>query len=682
MNYIITNNKSHFEKLGNYNYCDLNDMELGEAIAVDTETTALSPLDGDMFSIQIGTGHNNYLIDMQVWNGGILFEDVIPYIEDKKMVFHNATFDLGFFYKHNFFPSQIQDTFIASKILYNGYPSSFRHGFGYVMERELGAIYDKSEQKNIHITQLRTYKAIQYCFNDVDRLLELMVAMWYKLKDVGSLEAYKVNADYTRALAYVEQCGLPLSEELWMEKMNNDVIRMNDAKSKVEEYIWEHIPKLRDIQLDLFADIKNKITIQITSPKQMHYVFEYFGIDIINEEGKKSVDKDIVKKSEHPFVKLWIDYQEANHDVTTYGSSILDKMYPNGRIYTTYNPILDTARISTHSGGINFLNFPATKETRSCFVAKDGYKMVVSDYSGQETVILADLSGDEAMVDSVIDGKDLHCAFARLVYPELENLSDEQIVKNHKDKRTKVKSPRFAFSYGSSGYTVAKNLNIPLEEGNRLETLFKDLHKGVYTWAEKVYNRAIDVGYIESVLGFKLHLPYFDEFKKTETYIDNLDSDFWSMYKEGKLQYKEQMEYKNTLKEGIGSNIKAPKIYNKKSFELYTTNKDRISDYFKKKGKYFRLCLNNPVQSTGSFVTKSAVIALWNEIVNRGDVWKAKICVVPHDEIVMEVSDELVDYYKERLGAIMMEEGNKLMKSGLVKLSAEANVGSSWYEAK
>jgi hypothetical protein len=38
-NYIITRNKEVFSKIGNYNYCNLEDMVLPETIAVDTETT-------------------------------------------------------------------------------------------------------------------------------------------------------------------------------------------------------------------------------------------------------------------------------------------------------------------------------------------------------------------------------------------------------------------------------------------------------------------------------------------------------------------------------------------------------------------------------------------------------------------------------------------------------------------
>ena len=96
-NHIITKNKSIFQKIGEYSYCNLEDMVLPEIIAVDTETTSLSAFEGEIFAIQIGTGTNNYLIDLQTHKENIInLEEVMPFILDKVMIFHNSAFDLSF----------------------------------------------------------------------------------------------------------------------------------------------------------------------------------------------------------------------------------------------------------------------------------------------------------------------------------------------------------------------------------------------------------------------------------------------------------------------------------------------------------------------------------------------------------------------------------------------------------
>jgi ribonuclease D len=174
MNYIITKNKDFFTKIGNYNYCSLEDMVLPDIIAMDTETTGLDPKIDEIFSIQIGTGFNNYLIDLQIYkeNKSIYLSEVIPFIKDKTLVFHNAAFDLSFFFVKNYFLKKVKDTMLASMIYYNG-NSFIRHSFKECMLRELNINYDKTEQANIYNVKLSKASVIEYCFNDVDKLLEL-----------------------------------------------------------------------------------------------------------------------------------------------------------------------------------------------------------------------------------------------------------------------------------------------------------------------------------------------------------------------------------------------------------------------------------------------------------------------------------------------------------------------------
>lgn len=441
-NFIITKNYEYFKKIGDYNYCTLDDMVLPDEIAYDSETTGLIVRNEDVFCIQLGTKVNNYLIVM--YNDDYTFEDLIPYIEHKTLVIHNALFDLKFCYKHNFYPKKVKDTLLASRILYNGDFLVKRHDFKTVMQRELRIEYDKTEQKNIHKVKLSQPSTISYSFNDVDNLIQLKDKLEEKINKGGYTETYNLHNDYIRALAYIEMCGLPISSKKWLNKMKEDELNANNYKKLLEEYIYNNIEKYRNNQLDLFAQDK-KIKVSLTSPLQMIKVFKELGIPCKDKDGKDSINESIISKSKHEFVKLWLGYQEANHRVTTFGKNIYDKI-ENERIYTEFNPMVDTARLSSRKGSINFLNFPADYKTRECFEASEGNVMIVCDYSGQETVIAADLSGDKAMTDSVVNNLDLHCAFARELYPEISDLSDDEIKKYHKDKRTAAKAPRFALN--------------------------------------------------------------------------------------------------------------------------------------------------------------------------------------------------------------------------------------------
>lgn len=442
INYIICKdeNKQDFIKLGFTDFCNLEDMTFLETIYFDFETTGLNTRKDDVFCCQISNGiDSNYLIVL--YNNNYSFYDVIPFIQDKIIIGHNILFDLGFMYKYNFFPKKVKDTFICSRILYNGDIYNIRHDLGSVFKRELNISLNKGEQKYINVIKLSQKSTIDYSFLDVNQLKELHNILEEKIIKGGYKATYELHCQYIRPLAYMEQCGLPINPSAWADKMMMDKKNVIHSQKFIEEYIFDKIPKFRNGQIDMFNNDK-KIKIKLSSPLQMIKVFQHFEIDIEDKDGKLSINEKIISKSKHEFVKIWLAYQEAQHRVSTFGEGVYNKI-ENNRIYTNFNPMVETARISSRKGGINFLNFPRDKETRKCFQANEGNVMVVCDYAGQENVIVADLSGDEAMTKVVTEGYDLHCMFARYMFPEIVDLSDEDIEKYHKDKRQAAKSPRF-----------------------------------------------------------------------------------------------------------------------------------------------------------------------------------------------------------------------------------------------
>lgn len=686
MNYIITKNPSYFEKIGEYNFCSLEDMILPKKIAIDTETTGLSTVTDQIFCVQIGTGENNYII--QLYDDNYEFEDVIPFIKNKTLVGHNITFDLGFFYKHNFYPKDVRDTMIANKILFNGKRKWYegkkgkmllpvRNDFGSVMEDILDIKYDKTDQKNINVVKLSQASSIKYSFNDVDKLLLLESVLENELKKKDQLKTYYLHCEYTRALAYMERCGLPINPSKWQQKMIVDLDNQKKYHDEIVEYIYDNLPKFRNNQIDLF-DTTKRIHPSLTSQKQMIPVFKAFEIKCTDKDGKESIAEDIISKTKHPFVDLWLKFQEANHRVTTFGQKVYDKIVFNGagyRLYSRFNPMVDTARLSSRKGEINFLNFPRDKETRKCFECEDSHKMIVCDWSAQETVIAAELSGDEAMTNSVVNQEDLHCMLAKVLFPELQGLSDEEITKNHSEKRTASKAPRFAMSYGGNAYTLHLNEGIPYERALEIEQGFKDLHSGLYIWGDIVFHESVRRGYISSADGWRLYLPFYDTYLKLDKEIKKISREEWDMYVLGRNEYK-RMEKEKEIQDGKYN----PTIF-EKQLNFYLKRRKDISKFFRLKSQYQRLCLNNPVQTTGAHQLKKAKILLFNWIVKNKYQDKILICNSPHDEIILEtINENLAHLAKEKLEECMLKGGNHYLTK--LKIKASANIGQSWEEAK
>ncbi len=145
-------------------------------------------------------------------------------------------------------------------------------------------------------------------------------------------------------------------------------------------------------------------------------------------------------------------------------------------------------------------------------------------------------------------------------------------------------------SYGGAAFTLSVNLNISLEEAQKIENAYKELHPGIYSWGNGVLKEAMSTGYIESADGFKLRLPRFTEFTKLKQQYDRIGRDFWDQYKAGKEEYLKLKASKELKKKPTEDYV----IKDKKNYMFYVAEKGWISDFFRAKGGYFRLCLNNP----------------------------------------------------------------------------------------
>ena len=115
-------------------------------------------------------------------------------------------------------------------------------------------------------------------------------------------------------------------------------------------------------------------------------------------------------------------------------------------------------------------------------------------------------------------------------------------------------------------------MNIPLEEGNRLENLYKELHPVVYEHGNKEMINTLKNGYVENAAGFKLRLPFWEEFQELDKYIKTLDKEFWTKYRLGKEESKKYWETEDLRK--IDQKLNAVCIHHRYALFRYP-NKSR-----------------------------------------------------------------------------------------------------------
>jgi DNA polymerase I len=188
--------------------------------------------------------------------------------------------------------------------------------------------------------------------------------------------------------------------------------------------------------------------------------------------------------------------------------SIVDSLIPmadeDGRIHTTFNQMIAaTGRLS--STDPNLQNIPTRSETgrriREGFVVGAGYEtLLTADYSQIELRIMADLSGDAALIAAFESGHDFHAATASRVFGvDAREVNPEQ--------RAKIKAMNYGLAYGLSAFGLSNQLRISTEEARGLmDDYFKEFG-GVRDYLQSIVAQARLDGYTSTIMGRRRYLP-------------------------------------------------------------------------------------------------------------------------------------------------------------------------------
>ena len=136
-----------------------------------------------------------------------------------------------------------------------------------------------------------------------------------------------------------------------------------------------------------------------------------------------------------------------------------------GRLHTVYSQAW-TATGRMQSVNPNLQTIPIRKqrgrEIRAAFVPRDdNYWILSADYSQIELRVMAELSGDEAMLEAFQQRVDIHAVTASKVYGVPVGLVTREM-------RATAKTVNFGIIYGISAFGLQQRLNIPRAEAAEL----------------------------------------------------------------------------------------------------------------------------------------------------------------------------------------------------------------------
>lgn len=179
-------------------------------------------------------------------------------------------------------------------------------------------------------------------------------------------------------------------------------------------------------------------------------------------------------------------------------------------------------------------NIPAKEAVgtryRNAFICEPDWEFIDSDFSSQELVIIAYISGDPVWNKALMHGEDLHSVCAELVFPDKAweksaesdcayyKKNDSGVLakqkckcKGHKRMRNAVKSINFGLAYGMSEFKLSSSLGISLQEAKKLIQDYFKAFPGIGSALNYLGYFGVSKGYIQTLAPFfrKRWFPYW-----------------------------------------------------------------------------------------------------------------------------------------------------------------------------
>ena len=182
-------------------------------------------------------------------------------------------------------------------------------------------------------------------------------------------------------------------------------------------------------------------------------------------------------------------------------------------IKDSHNFIANEICVHNSSNSPNLQNQPKHNDAwlRKYFIPKPGCKFVSVDYGQIEARIIALVSRDNNFIQALWDNYDIHAEWAERIfklYPKIvpeKAINDKVVFKKLRDRmKNQFVFPSF---FGASDYSIAEDLNVPVELIKKIKKEFWKQFMGVRSWQQSMERFYAENGYVESYFGYRRYAP-------------------------------------------------------------------------------------------------------------------------------------------------------------------------------
>ncbi|KAF0240018.1 MAG: DNA polymerase I, partial [bacterium] len=404
-------------------------IKASKLVALDTETERFNPKGGVTektakmvgLSLSYDGEQADYETDPKAW------PLLVPEPE-QTVIFHNAKFDLGVLNRANLpIPKYFEDTLIAAHLL----DENSEHGLKSLAKNLLGIDQPLTFEEADKMRFLDPEVFSEYARNDARFTFKLWQKFEPELKQQNLDQVYKMEKALVPIVIKMENVGMLLDTPMLtsLADMINKEIKLIQAE------IYEHAGCKFDLNSP--AKVATILYDKLNVPSNK-----------ATNKGQRSTSKEALDliRGYHPSIDAILRYREIDKLANTFINVLPTFADEQRRIHPSFKPLgAKTGRFSCADPNVQQL--PASselgKKLRTAFIAGQGRKLVVADYSQMELRVLAHYSQDPLLLEAYCSEqeKDLHTLTASKMFRKPE-------VEVSKQERTIAKKINFGIAYG------------------------------------------------------------------------------------------------------------------------------------------------------------------------------------------------------------------------------------------
>ena len=471
-----------------------------KSVCFDTETTSLNTFEAELvgiaFTYEKGKGYYVTFPNNQK-NVQEILEEFRPFFEDESIekIGQNLKYDIKVLRNYDIkVQGQIFDTMLAHYLI----NPDMRHNLDVLAESYLNyhpisieTLIGKKGKNQGSMRDVDIDKQTEYAVEDSD--------ITFQLKEIFEKELDKNNL--TKLFNEIEIPVLNVLASMELEGIN---VNADFLKSLSKDLTKD----ILDLESKIYGEAK--IEFNLASPKQLGEVL-FDHLKLVDKPkktktGQYATGEDVLSylAPKHEIIAHILEWRGLIKLKNTYVDSLPNEINKKtGRIHTTYSQaVAATGRLSSNKP--NLQNIPIRTErgrqVRKAFVPRDeNYTLLAADYSQIELRLIAELSGDETMKKSFINGEDIHRATASKVFGiPLEEVTREQ--------RSHAKTVNFGIIYGVSAFGLSQQTDLSRSEAKELIETYYQTYPTLKTYIGKQIDFARDNGYVETLLGRRRYL--------------------------------------------------------------------------------------------------------------------------------------------------------------------------------